>query len=145
MEKIWTIHQLERQSDNGFVVNVHWRYSMTDLDEVGKYYYADTYSVASYTQDPETEEYIPYEELTKEIVVGWVIESLGEERMAEIEKSLEDQIQSQKNPPILTGLPWESSEIELLDNEAVDQIENQETSPIEEIGETDTGSETEKI
>jgi hypothetical protein len=111
MNKIWTIHQLERQADNGFVVNVHWRYSMTDIDETGKYYYADTYSVASYSQDPEAESYIPYEELTKETVVGWVTASLGEERMAEIEKSLADQIAAQKNPPILTGLPWEQAEV----------------------------------
>jgi len=103
----WTIHQLERKSDDGFVVNVHWRHSMTDKDESGKSYYADTYSIASYTQDPEAESYVPYEDLTEEIVVGWVKTSLGEERIAEIEKSLADQIAEQKNPPILTGLPWE--------------------------------------
>jgi hypothetical protein len=104
MNKIWTIHQLERKSNDGFVVNVHWRYSMTDTDESGKTYYADTYSVASYNQDPETEDYIPYEELTKDIVVGWVKESIDLEA---IEQSLEDQIEAQKNPPILKGLPWE--------------------------------------
>jgi len=104
MEKKWIIHQLERTADNGFVVNVHWRYSMTDTDEADKTYYADTYSVASYTQDVESEDYIPYEELTKDIVVGWVKSSLN---MEAIEKNLIDQIESQKNPPIITGLPWE--------------------------------------
>jgi len=134
MTKTWTIHQLERKSDDGFVVNVHWRYSMTDTDETGKYYYADTYSVASYIEDPEAEDYIPYEDLTKEIVVGWVIESLGEERMEEIEKSLEDQIQAQKNPPILTGLPWET-------DLPIDPVEPEEEIVEEELEDKESDSE----
>jgi hypothetical protein len=103
MNKIWTIHELERQADNGFVINVHWRYSITDTGQAGKDYYADTYGVASYTQDTEAESYIPYEDLTEGIVIGWVKESIDLEA---IEKSLEDQIEAQKNPPILQGLPW---------------------------------------
>lgn len=107
MEKKWIIHQLERIADSGFVVTVHWRLAMTDTDESGKTYYADTYSMLTYTQDPESTEYIPYEELTEGIVVGWVEESLGEERLAEMEGSLIANIEAQKNPPILKGLPWE--------------------------------------
>jgi len=104
MNKIWTIHQLERKADDGFVINVHWRYAFAETPEDGeRQYYADTYSVTSYTQGPEAESYIPYEELTEEIVIGWVKESIDLEA---IEKSLEDQIEDQKNPPILQGLPW---------------------------------------
>jgi hypothetical protein len=110
MEKNWTIHQLERKADDGFVINVHWRYSMTAVSETDKIYHADTYSVTSYTQYLD-DDFIPYEDLTKEIVVGWVIESLGEERMEDIENSLIAQIEAQKHPPILTGLPWEIVEI----------------------------------
>jgi hypothetical protein len=105
MEQKWIIHQLERQADNGFVFNVHWRYSITETEN-GQTYYADTYSVASYSQDPESENYIPYEDLTEEIVVGWVKDSLGEERLLEIETSLTQQIENQKNPPVLQGIPW---------------------------------------
>jgi hypothetical protein len=129
----WTIHQLERKSDDGFVVNVHWRYSMTDTDQAGKNYYADTYSVASYTQDPEAESYVPYEELTKDIVVGWVTASLGEERMLKIEQSLTDQIAAQKNPPILTGLPWEPVlAAPLAPEEVVEEQAVVEEPPVEE-------------
>lgn len=106
MEKIWYISQLERKAEDGFVVNVHWRLSMTDTDNSGKTYYADTYSVASYTQ--REEDVIPFEDLTKEIVVGWVKESIGEEALQSIENHLIQQIEAQKNPPILTGLPWEN-------------------------------------
>jgi hypothetical protein len=104
MQKTWTIHQLERKADNGFVVKVHWRYSMTDTNALDVDYYADTYSVLSYTQFEET--FIPFEDLTKEIVVEWVKETLGEEQLHTIEDSLIEQIESQKNPPIFVGLPW---------------------------------------
>jgi hypothetical protein len=134
----WTIQQLERKANDGFVVNVHWRYSMTDVDEIGKYYYADTYSVASYSQDPEVEGYIPYEELTKEIVVGWVKDSLGEERLEEMEKSLADQIQAQKNPPILTGFPWET-------DLAIDPAEPKEVVEEEEITEGNSEEVAEEV
>lgn len=100
MNKNWTIHQLERKAENGFVVNVHWRLSITDGE-----YYADTYSVSSYTQSEE--DYIPFEDLTKEIVVGWVEKLLGKEKIEKIILSLEEQIENQKNPPIKTGLPWQ--------------------------------------
>lgn len=125
MEQNWTIHQLERKSDNGFVVNVHWRFSMTDTDETGKYYYADTYSVASYTQDEESEDYIPFEELTQEIVVEWVKETLGEEQLESMEASLVQQIESQKNPPIVYGLPWEQG-VEVVEESAEDLDEEEE-------------------
>ena len=104
MNKIWTIHQLERKSDNGFVVNVHWRLAFAETPEDGGIQcYADSYGVISYTQD-EDSDLRPYEDLTEEIVIGWVKESIDLEA---IEQSLEDQIESQKNPPILQGLPWQ--------------------------------------
>ena len=105
MEKKWIIHQLERKADNGFVVTVHWRLAMTETDKSGKTYYADTYSVLSYQQ--EEDNIIPFEDLTEEIVIGWVEKSLGDEKIQEIILSLSQQIENQKNPPIKTGLPWQ--------------------------------------
>jgi hypothetical protein len=119
MNTNWTIHQLERRTDDGFVINVHWRYSMTDEDVHGKIYYADTYDVISYVQDYNNE-FIPYEELTKEIVIGWIIEYLGESKLVDIENSLISQIEMQKNPPILRGLPWEV--IQILDEPIIDEL-----------------------
>ena len=104
MEKKWIIHQLERKADNGFVVTVHWRLTMTDTDENGKKWYADTYSVLSYEQ--REEDVIPFEDLTEDIVIGWVEETLGEEKIAEMEAALIANIESQKNPPVIAGVPW---------------------------------------
>jgi len=103
MNKNWTIHQLERKSDNGFVVNVHWRYAFSETPEdKGIQYYASRHGVLSYTQS-EDSDLIPYEDLTEDIVIGWVKESLD---MEDLDKDLENQIEAQKNPPILQGLPW---------------------------------------
>jgi hypothetical protein len=107
MKTNWTIHQLERKSDDGFVVKVHWRYAMTDTDDSGKTYYEDTYGIAHYTQDTESESYIPYEDLTEEIVIDWVKASLD---METIEKNLSEKIERQKKPTILVGLPWQTKE-----------------------------------
>lgn len=51
--------------------------------------------------------FIPFEQLTKEVVYGWVTQSMGQERFDAIQTSLYNQIQSQINPPVLTlQAPW---------------------------------------
>lgn len=92
----WTISQLERKSDNGFVMNIHWRYSLTEDQHT-----AETYSVQSFTQ--ESEDFIPFEDITEADVIGWLESSLDIEQLQE---SLRSQIEILKNPPIIYGLPW---------------------------------------
>lgn len=103
MEQIfnWTISQLERKSDNGFVMNIHWRYSLTEDNHK-----AETYSVQSFTQ--ESEDFIPFEDITETDVIGWLEASLDVDQLQE---SLMSQIETMKNPPIIYGLPW-SNELE---------------------------------
>jgi hypothetical protein len=53
--------------------------------------------------------FIPYEDLTEEMVIAWIKESLGEEGVLSIEASIQAQIEAQKNPPVTpqeTPLPW---------------------------------------
>ena len=121
-KKQWIIHSLERLTENGFVFNVHWRYAITE-EENNKTYYADTYSVQHYEQDVESEDYIPYEELKEEDVINWLIETFGEEKIEQMEKSLYDNISNQKNPITLSGLPWQNQQI----NE-INETENEESS-----------------
>jgi hypothetical protein len=93
----WTIQQMERLTSDGFVVTVHYNVSATDDT-----YQASTYGTTSYTQTP-GETYIPYEDLTQDVVVGWVQEALGKDT---VEASLQGQIDAQKNPVQESGLPW---------------------------------------
>ena len=53
--------------------------------------------------------FIPYADLTEEIVVGWIKEVLEEDGVLSIEASIQGQIDSQINPPVSpenTPLPW---------------------------------------
>lgn len=53
--------------------------------------------------------FIPYADLTEEIVLGWIQEELGETGILSITACIDGQIESQKNPPVTpqnTPLPW---------------------------------------
>ena len=69
-------------------------------------YVGYVYGSAGLTLDPEAT-YVPYADLTKEQVVGWVHTALGEEQVAAYEASVLAQIELQKNPTVVTPtLPW---------------------------------------
>jgi len=56
--------------------------------------------------------FIPYEDLTNDIVVGWIQETLGVNGVANYEASIQGQIDSQINPPVtpeVTPLPWSAA------------------------------------
>jgi hypothetical protein len=92
----WNIAQMERKAADGFVTTVHYTVSAVDGD-----YAASSYGTVGFTQ--EAGSYTPFEQLTKEQVVGWVQESLGKD---EVEAGLAAQINAQKNPVSESGLPW---------------------------------------
>jgi len=92
----WNIVQMDRLTSDNFVVTVHYSVTATDGD-----YSANTYGTVGYTQ--ELDNFIPFDNLTPEIVTGWVQTSLGKDT---VEESLTAQIESQKNPVQVSGLPW---------------------------------------
>jgi hypothetical protein len=102
----WTIATLERDIQptdmDGAVVVAHWR--ATDSETVGE----DTYSASSYgtvgfTPDPTAPGYVPYADLTEEMVLGWVWESVDKEAT---EAALAAKIEAEKNPVTADGVPW---------------------------------------
>ena len=88
---------MDRLTADGFVVTVH--YNVTATDDT---YSASTYGTISYTQE-QGETYIPYDDLTKATVVGWVQTALGKDT---VESSLQSQIDLQKHPVQAAGVPW---------------------------------------
>ena len=94
-----------QQPDPDYVVNVLWE--LTGVD--GEY----TASIDGNTQlaiDDQKTDFVPYDQLTQPIVIGWVQESLGEQGIANFEANVQGQIDSQINPPVApqnTLLPWE--------------------------------------
>jgi len=96
METTWSVAQLERNTSDGFVVTVHYRVNAVDGD-----YSAYTYGTVGYTQGQGS--FVPFDNLTEETVIGWVKESLDAET---VEASLASQIEAQKAPATIAGLPW---------------------------------------
>jgi hypothetical protein len=94
---LWTIVDMNRLTSDGFVFTVHYNVSATDGT-----YNASTYGTVGYTQQP-GETYIPYDDLTQAIVVGWVQNALGKDT---VEASLQGQIDAQINPVQESGVPW---------------------------------------
>ena len=53
--------------------------------------------------------FIPYDELTEDIVIGWIQADLGVDGVSNLEACIQGQIDSQINPPVVpmnTPLPW---------------------------------------
>ena len=54
-------------------------------------------------------DFVEYDDLTEDVVIGWVKSALGEERVKKIEDDIAAQIDAQINPPAATkgdGVPW---------------------------------------
>lgn len=95
------INLLERQSDNGGVVIVHF----STFETQGEYT-ASQYGTESFQPDPDAPGYVPYESLTEADVVGWLESRWGTEGMAAKQAALDADIANQANPPVVSGLPW---------------------------------------
>ena len=103
----WKINTLEytNDSDKG-VVTAHWDCSHTETVGEGDdalSYSGRRYGSCSFTPEPSSEDYIAFDDLTEEQVIGWVQSTLDVE---EVEASLLAQIEEQKNPKTLKGLAW---------------------------------------
>ena len=103
----WTVTQLYTQTIQGnsdYVVTAI--YDVVGVD--GDYTASLTNNTAQFsTADVTT--FIPYEDLTEAIVLGWIQETLGENGIISIEACIQGQINSQINPPVSpvnTPLPW---------------------------------------
>ena len=101
----WTINAMYtvQQPDPDYVVNVVW--TLTGVD--GEY----TASIGGNTlfDSQQANPFIPYNELTQEIVIGWVQSNLGPQGIANYEANVQGQIDSMINPPVSpqnTPLPW---------------------------------------
>ena len=57
----------------------------------------------------DTDDYIPYDQLTEEIVLGWVQETLTPQGVGSLQANIQGQINSIINPPVSPSaqpLPW---------------------------------------
>lgn len=102
----WTIVSLEAkaQQDNheNVIFNIHWKLQAHKLDNDINYY-AD--NIGSHYMEYDADNFTPYDDLTKEDVVGWLESALDVE---EIKSNLSDNINLQINPVDVHLTPnWE--------------------------------------
>lgn len=102
----WKIEQMEAypEKDNyqDVVFCCHWRCNANEGN-----YNATSYGSVGVQLDPDTEDFIPYANLTQAQCVAWVKDALGAEQVADIERGLEGQIENLINPPVVRpALPW---------------------------------------
>ena len=86
--------QEEGQTD--VVYNVHWIVTGVDGD-----YSATNIGTQVVTLDPEST-FIPFKDLTNEIVVEWTKAAMGAEQVDQIETSIASQIAEKENPTSVT-------------------------------------------
>lgn len=84
------------------VSTIHWRKEAAET--VGETTYtADTYGACT-VSEPDAENFTAFEDLTEEVVIPWLEATLDVEA---IDATLDAQIETQKNPPVVFKLaPW---------------------------------------
>jgi hypothetical protein len=94
----WRVNQMDRNAADGGVTTAHWIVTAVDGDHS-----ASAYSTAGFTPDATAAGFKPYASLTEADVLGWVWGSVDKDAA---EASLLQQIDAQKAPVTLTGMPW---------------------------------------
>jgi hypothetical protein len=101
----WKVLDMEHKTFNGFVIQVSSCYEAQD-----------GYARKVFKQEFEEvlgPEFIPYENLTEEIVIGWVKNKLGPEAVGETESSVASEAlikkQEIESPVVKSGKPWEEN------------------------------------
>ena len=98
----WTIANLERNVADGGVTVAHWR--VTESETVGDdTFTASAYGTCGFTPDASADDFVAYDSLTEEVVMGWVHEEVNKD---DTEASLTANIAGQKNPVSADGMPW---------------------------------------
>ena len=97
--KKWEVNTLERELADGYVKKVIYRVKGIDDSE-------EKLRATGEVELEKPETLIPYKDLTESTVLGWVKTKLGTDKVAVIEKALEDEIALLNTPVTASGKPW---------------------------------------
>jgi len=109
----WVISQLDSiptlDGMEKVISTIHYRAQKTHQVDGADVFTADTYGALS-VDAPHEASFTPYDEVTKEMVEGWLADALDTEK---IETNLDAQIENFLTPPIVAyALPWVSAAAE---------------------------------
>jgi hypothetical protein len=90
-------------SETDVVYNVHWIITgvSDELDPEGNAYQSTNIGTQVVPLDPESE-FVPFEDLTNEIVVEWTKNAMGEEQVKAMESLAKESINKKINPTSVT-------------------------------------------
>jgi hypothetical protein len=94
--------EVEGETFQEVVYNVHYRVTGTKIVDSEDY---SATVIGTQTLDSEViqpEGFVPFNQLTNEMVVSWTKEKMGTERIGQIEDSISSQINDKVNPKSLT-------------------------------------------
>jgi hypothetical protein len=94
----WTIPIAERNLSDGGVTVAHWRCDAVDGD-----YSTSSYGSCNLEYDASSSDFIAYDNLTEENVIGWVQNIVSK---SDTETALAANINLQKTPSSGAGVPW---------------------------------------
>lgn len=92
------VYTQEHNGHEQVIYNVHWRVEKEDGE-----YSASTYGTQSLNTE-DIQDFKPFDEVTSEMVEGWVKDVMGEEEVSRIEDGLDQQIEDQKIQHLLQKL-----------------------------------------
>lgn len=96
------IVNMDRAMPSGMVQTLHWTCSKQDGE-----YSASVYgSIGVPEKSPSDQDFINFDDITKEIAVAWLVAAMGAEQVAAHEAAVAAQIAAQKAPVSASGLPW---------------------------------------
>ena len=91
------VANLDRNTADGKVTTIHYTVNATD----------GTYSAGAYGSIGVDGDLVtPYKDLTEAVVIGWVKDQLGADKVTEFEAALEAQLEEQRAPKVAAGVPW---------------------------------------
>ena len=107
MNTNWKIANAKRKVPSGLVIEVVYIMNFELEGESDRHV-----GIAQFEGDPSAPGFVPFEQLTEPVVLGWVKAQLGDEKIASItaeaEARLKEKAEKKKNPETLSGLPWEA-------------------------------------
>ena len=96
----WNVNTVDvhpnKEEHDDVVYNIHWRVTKEDGEFTASSYGTQSIDTSDLTN------FKPFDELTSDIVIGWVVDAMGEEEVANLETGLNAQIESEKNPTSVT-------------------------------------------
>ncbi len=104
MAATWTAESLNVTKTIGSLSDVAnaVNFYVYDSETVGSGEYGGTVSLSA----PDASSFTAYSDITSSTALTWARNALGTDEIASIESSIANQIETQKNPPNYTGIPW---------------------------------------